>query len=318
MSRRLVAIVGATASGKSAAALRLAQRLGGEIVNGDSRQIYRGMDIGTAKPMARERQMVRHHLYDVIEPTETYSLALYVKDARAALEEIWGRGSFAWLVGGTGQYVWALLEAWTVPEVPPDAARRAELARFAAERGREALHRRLRAVDATAAERIDPRNVRRVVRALEVFEATGVPISEWQSRGEPAFEWQAYGLDVRREALDARIDERVEEMFAAGIVAEVQALLAAGVPGDAPAMSSIGYREVARRLRGEITLDEAKALTKRATRRLVRRQAQWFRRDDPRIAWVPDADAIERSVGDFAVAAGRRAAESPERPDTVH
>ena len=299
MLRRLVAIVGPTASGKSAIALELAGRLGGEIVNADSRQIYRGMDIGTAKPAADERRAVRHHLYDIVDAAQEYSLALYKRDVRAVLEELWARDTFGWLVGGTGQYIWALLEDWQVPEVPPDHDLRRSLAEFAAENGHEALHDRLRAVDPDAADRIDARNIRRVVRAIEVHHHTGVPISTWQTKGKPDFEYLLFGIDVPRDELDARIDRRVDAMFGAGFVDEVRALLDSGVPAGAPAMSSIGYSEVIRHLVGELSLDEAMAQTKRATRRLARRQMQWFRRDDRRIQWVRDADDIDLHANIF-------------------
>lgn len=297
--RRIVAIVGPTATGKSAIALELAQRLGGEIVNGDSRQVYRGMDIGTAKPSLDDRRLVRHHLYDVLDPRETYSLALYRQQARAAFEQIWARGSFPWLVGGTGQYIWALLEDWQVPEVPPDDALRRELTAFAREHGAQALHARLAEVDPAAAERIDARNVRRVVRALEVHQHTGVPISSWQRRGTPDFEFLLYGIDVPHDELLRRIDARTEAMFAAGFVDEVRALLDAGAPADAPAMSSIGYADVVAFLLGHQSLPEAIERTKIATRQLVRRQRQWFRRDDRRIQWKRDADSIELEANIF-------------------
>jgi tRNA dimethylallyltransferase len=274
-------------------ALELAQGLGGEIVNADSRQVYRGMDIGTAKPSLVDQRKIRHHMFDIAAPADGYSLALYVKDARAVLEGIWAKGSFAWLVGGTGQYAWALLEAWAVPEVAPDESLRAELGALAASEGALALHERLARVDPVAAARIEVNNVRRVIRAIEVFEATGRPISEWQQKGHPDFEYLLYGVDLPNEEIEARIDTRVEQMFAEGLVAEVRALLAAGVPRAASAMSSIGYREVAAYLAGELSEAEAKEETKRATRRLVRRQRQWFRRDDPRIRWVTSADDIE-------------------------
>ena len=297
--RRVVAIVGPTASGKSAIALDLAQRLGGEIVNADSRQVYRGMDIGTAKPTVAERRVARHHLYDICDPAGSYSLALYRAQATATFDSLWAKGTFPWLVGGTGQYVWALLENWSVPEVAPDDELRARLAATAETDGHQALHARLAAVDATAAERIDSRNVRRVIRALEVYERTGTPISEWQTKGEPDFEYLLFGIDVPREELDRRIDRRVEAMFESGFVDEVRLLLDSGVARDAPAMSSIGYAEVARHLAGEIGLDDAIELTKRATRRLARRQAQWFRREDPRITWVHDADDIDLQANIF-------------------
>ncbi len=299
MLRRLIAIVGPTASGKSAIALALARELGGEIVNGDSRQVYRGMDIGTAKPTLAERKLVRHHLFDIVDPRDAYSLSLYQRDARAALEDIWARDSFAWLVGGTGQYVWALLENWTVPEVPPDASLRAELSAVAESEGAEALHSRLRAIDPVAADRLDARNVRRVVRALEVYHHTGVPISTWQTKGKPDFEFLLFGVDVPLATLDERISTRVDQMMSDGFVAEVRDLLEAGVPPDASSMASIGYAQIARHLRGELLLDEAVEQTKQATRRLARRQLQWFRRDDPRIRWIREAGDIELEANIF-------------------
>jgi tRNA dimethylallyltransferase len=297
--RRVVAIVGPTASGKSAIALELAQRLGGEIVNADSRQVYRGMDIGTAKPSVAERRLIRHHLYDICDPRENYSLALYRKQALATFDVLWARGTFPWLVGGTGQYVWSLLENWSVPEVAPDEEFRERLSAEAEVHGAGVLHGRLAAVDPVAAARIDARNVRRIIRALEVYEHTGTPISAWQAKGDPDFEYLLFGIDVPRPVLDERIDRRVYAIFEAGFVEEVRSLLDSGVPADAPSMSSIGYGEVLRYLHGDLTRDEAVEMTKRATRRLVRRQAQWFRRDDPRITWVHDADDIDLRANIF-------------------
>lgn len=300
MPRRLVAVVGPTASGKSETALELAGRVGGEIVNGDSRQIYRGMDIGTATPSSEERGRIRHHLYDICDPDETYSLALYLKDARAAMEDIWSRGSFPWLVGGTGQYIWSLLENWQVPAVPPNESLRKELTEMAERHGPDTLHARLAGVDPVAAGRIDARNVRRVVRAIEVFEATGTPISTWQTKSEPDFEFMVLGVAMDREELHRRIEGRTNAMFDAGFVAEVQALLDAGVPPDASAMSSIGYREVLKYLSGEIDLAEARDLTARATRRFVKRQLQWFRPGDERVRWIRSADEAVAGVVAFA------------------
>ncbi|MEX2081681.1 MAG: tRNA (adenosine(37)-N6)-dimethylallyltransferase MiaA [Dehalococcoidia bacterium] len=297
--RRLVAIVGPTASGKSSVALECALRLGGEIVNADSRQVYRGMAIGTAQPAPADLRAVPHHLFGVAEANDEYSLALYQRQAAAALEGIWARDSFAWLVGGTGQYIWALLENWTVPEVPPDLDFRARMDALAADKGAAVLHDRLCEVDPTAAGRIDSHNIRRIVRALEVYEHTGLPISAWQSRGTPDFEYLLFGVDVVAEELARRIDARVDSMFAAGLVQEVSALLERGLPRIASAMASIGYREVAAHLAGESTLDEAIAATKRATRRLARRQGQWFRRDDPRITWIQDAASVELQANIF-------------------
>ena len=299
MLRRLVAIVGSTGTGKSAIALELAQRLGGEIVNADSRQVYRGMDIGTAKPSLEDRRRVRHHLYDIADPADGYSLAQYQRDARAALEAIWARDSFAWLVGGTAQYVWGLLEAWQVPEVEPDEALRAELEAFAEASGYEALHARLATIDPVAAERIDARNVRRVIRAIEVFEKSGKPISEWQQKGTPDFEFLLFGVHVPREVLYPRVDRRVVAMFEGGLLEEVRTLLDSGLSPNAPAMSSIGYAQAVKHLAGELTLAEAIEKTQIATHRLIRSQDQWFRREDNRITWVEDADDIDMRANIF-------------------
>jgi tRNA dimethylallyltransferase len=296
---RLVAIVGPTASGKSAIALELAVRLGGEIVNADSRQVYRGMKVGTAAPSAADVRRVRHHLYGFRDPCEPYSLALYQRDARRTFDEIWRRGTFPWLVGGTGQYVWSLLEAWTVPEVPPDEELRARLQREADECGPDTLHERLAAVDPVAAEKIDHRNVRRVIRALEVYEKTGVPISAWQTRGEPGFGYLLFAIDVPLAELDARIDRRVEAMFAEGLLDEARTLIECGLTTADSAMRAIGYQQAARYLAGDCTLPEAIEDTKRATRRLAREQLKWFRRDDPRIRWVKDAQDIEMEANIF-------------------
>lgn len=299
MPRKLVAVVGPTASGKSALAVQLARRFRGEIVNGDSRQLYRGMEVGTAAPSAADRGLVPHHLYGHVDPRSVYSLALYKQEATAALDRIWADGRVPFLVGGTGQYVWALLEEWQVPEVPPNDALRMELTAFADLHGPEALHERLRQVDPLAAERLDARNVRRVVRALEVYEETGRPISDWQQKGTPAFEVLTLGIRVPAKVLEQRITERVEAMYEYGLVAEVKALLAAGVPADAPAMTSIGYREMVRMISGEITVDEAKGETVRATRRLARRQMQWFRLADRRIHWVDVPATAAEEVRSF-------------------
>lgn len=296
---RLLAVVGPTATGKSAIAVELAQRFGGEIVNADSRQVYRGMDIATAKPTGQERRAVPHHLYGVAAPREPFSLALYLDLARSALEACWARDALPWLVGGTGQYTWALLEGWTVPAVPPDDELRARLGAIARTEGEVALHERLRKVDPVAAERIEPANVRRVIRALEVYQHTGRPISEWQEKRDPGFDFVVLGVDLPDEELQRRIEARVAAMFEGGLVLEVERLLDGGLPADAPALSAIGYREVVRHLQGETDLVTAMEETVVATRRLVRRQRQWFRKDDSRIRWGSSAADLATHVEAF-------------------
>ncbi len=285
----LVAIVGATASGKSGLALALAERFGGEIVNADSRQVFRGMDIGTAKPTAAERARVPHHLIDIVNPDEALGLVRYLDLAQAALEEIWSRGRLPFLVGGTGQYVWALVEGWQVPRVPPEPVLRAELEERAAHDGLEALYGELRERDPLAAERVDRKNIRRLVRALEVAILRG-STEPGAVRGVPP-DWRTriVGIEMERAALYGRIDRRVEAMLAAGLVEEVGALRAAGY-GDAFAMTGIGYREASAYLDGAMSIEAVGEKMKASTHRLARTQSGWFRRGDWRIHWLaPEA-----------------------------
>ena len=299
--RHLVAIVGPTASGKTAVAVEAARRLGGvEIVSADSRQVRREMRIGTAAPSDAERAAVPHHLVEHVAPDAPYAVVDWLAEARAALDGIWGRGGLPLLVGGTGQYVWALLDGWSMPAVEPDPALRAEFEAFAAEHGAEALHARLGALDPASAARIDARNVRRVVRALEVVSLTGSPVPPLEPR-DPGFTWRAVGLRWERAALHARADARVHAMFEAGLVEETRALVE--WYGRAfPALSSIGYREALGVLDGTLTEAEAIRRTQIATHRLIRMQAAWFRLDDPRIEWVAGEEPAA------AVAAVERAA----------
>ena len=288
--RRVVAIVGPTAVGKTSLSLELAAHFDGEIVSADSRQIYRGMDIGTAKATPEERARVPHHLIDVVQPDESLTLAQFREMATAALADIWSRGRLPFLVGGTGLYVRALLEGWTVPEVPPNDALRKRLYAQAEREGAESLHRDLKEIDPRAAETIDARNVRRVVRALEVSFETGMPISDLQTREDPDYATLWLGLTMSRAQLYSRIDERVDRMLDAGLVDEVRWLLEQGYTQDLPAMSGLGYRQIAQYLQGACTLDEAVALIKRQTRRFVRQQYNWFRLDDSRIHWLDACD----------------------------
>ena len=276
--------------------MALAERAPVHVINADSRQVYRGMSMGTAKPTPDEQAAVPHHLIDVVDPSGGYSLAAFLSQARAAIDEALGLGVLPVVVGGTGQYVWGLAEGWRAPEVPPHAELRARLEREAAERGAPALHARLSRVDADAAASIDPRNVRRVVRALEVWQVTGKRFSSLRKKGEVPFEPRLFGIDVERGELRARIDARVDGMIARGWVEEVRALVEAGYGPELPAFSAAGYRELAAHLRGEVTLEEAVASAKKATHRLARSQANWFRRSDPRITWVAGGGELVREV----------------------
>lgn len=300
--QRIVCLVGPTASGKSSLALELAAHLGGEIVSADSRQVYRGLDIGTAKPTRAERAQVPHHLLDVVNPTEAFDAARFRSAAAAALAAIQARGRPALVVGGTGLYVRVLLRG--LCPAPPRVPRlRGVLADIAAERGAPALHRGLVAVDPVTAARVHPHDVVRIVRALEVALASGRRLSDWQAAhgfAERPYDALVIGLERPVAELDARIASRARAMFAAGFVDEVRALRARGVPADAPGLRTVGYREL---LAGDPGGDEAAALAAvmRATRRFAKRQRTWFR-GEPGIVWRhPEHDraAIAAEVATF-------------------
>ncbi len=282
----LLAIVGPTAAGKTALSLELAEALGGEIVSADSRQIYRGMDIGSAKATPAEQARVPHHLLDLVEPDQVLTLAEYQRLAYRVIDAIHARGRLPLLVGGSGQYVAAVLEGWRIPEVAPQPDLRERLAADATAHGAEALHARLAALDPAAAARIDHRNVRRVIRALEVCLVAGRPISELQGKEPPPYRIQRIGVTRPRPVLYERIDARVDAMIEAGLVDEVQRLADAGYDWNLPAMTGLGYRQIGLYLRGEAALDEAVALVKQATRRFVQQQYNWFPLDDPAIRWL--------------------------------
>jgi len=282
----LLVIVGPTAVGKTALAIDLARRLDGEIVSADSRQIYRGMDIGTAKPTPEEQALVPHHLIDIVAPDEPYTLAQFQADAYAAINDGLARGKLPLLVGGTGLYVRAVVNGLRIPRVPPNPELRAQLAA----QDSLALYERLRELDPEAAVRIDPRNVRRTIRALEVCLTTGERFSELGRASPPPYRITQIGLTLSRSELYARIDARVDRMMADGLVSEVESLAAEGYSWSLPSMSGLGYREIGAFLRGQVSLDEAVANIKRNTRDFVRRQYAWFRPKDERIRWFASAD----------------------------
>lgn len=278
-------MIGPTAVGKSRLGLRLAAEFDGEIVGADSRQVYRHLDIGTAKPSAADMSAVRHHLVDIINVDEDFSLARYLDLASAAIADIQRRGRLPLLVGGSGQYVWAVLEGWRIPRVPPDVEYRRRLEQRAEEEGGLALYRELVGVDPAAARSIDPRNVRRVIRALEVGRSSPVPFSQLRKKVAPDFEALTIGLTAAREELHRRADLRIDEMIDRGLVAEVEGLYRMGHAPGLAAMSGVGYRQIGACLRNEMTLAEAVAQTKTETHRLLRQQHAWFRADDSRIHW---------------------------------
>jgi tRNA dimethylallyltransferase len=281
----LVIILGPTAVGKTEIAIQLAERLGGEIISADSRLFYRGMDIGTAKPSKSELDRIPHHLIDIVDPDKVISLTIFQKLARLSIREVSKRGRLPFLVGGTGQYIRAVMEDWQVPRVEPSPALRDVLLRWSNEIGPEGLHKRLSVLDARAAERIDYRNLRRTIRALEVILLTGELFSSQRQRGRPLYHSLQLGLIRPRSELYERIDRRVDAMIEAGLVEEVQSLLESGYPSDLPSLSAIGYREIIAYILGKTSLEEAIRLVKRSTRILVRRQANWFKDRDPNILW---------------------------------
>lgn len=299
----LIVLLGPTAVGKTETALELAERVDGEIVSADSRLFYHGMDLGTAKPTPAERDRVPHHLIDVAPPDEIWSLARFLRAARAAIDEIHARGTVPFLVGGTGQYIRAVVEGWRIPRQRPDPQLRVALERWAEIVGPEGLHARLAHLDPAAAARIDPRNLRRTVRALEVIFGTGRRFSKQRRKKPPPYRTLQLGLIRPREELYARIDARLDSMMSAGFLDEVAGLLAAGYDPDLPSLSAIGYGELVDHLQGEISLEEALRRIRRKTRQFVRRQANWFPQDDPEMVWFEAGpgvvDAMETAVRRF-------------------
>lgn len=300
----LVAIVGPTAAGKSALAMALAPRFDGEIVGADSRHVYRGLDVGTGKPNAADRARIPHHLIDVVEPDAEFSVAHYQEQAAAAISGIHERGRLPLLVGGSGHYVRALLEGYRLPKVPPDPELRRELSARAASEGPEGLLRELEALDPVSAARIDPRNTRRLVRAIEVSRAVGRPFSEVGGRGPSPYHALVIGVTAPRPELYRRIDARVDDMIAADWAGEVRGLLERGLDASLPSMSSLGYPVMVEHVRDGLALDEAARRIQLLTHRFARRQYTWFKPSDERIRWIDGtkddhAEAAEALVRKF-------------------
>ena len=301
MNPRALAVVGPTGTGKSDLAVKLARSLGGEVVNADAMQLYRGMDIGTAKLLAPQRAAVRHHLLDVLDVTETASVAVYQREARRIVEELLTAGAVPVLAGGSGLYVQAVLDDLDFPGT--DHELRAELEAELAQQGASALHHRLHRLDPVAAGRILPSNGRRLVRALEVIQLTGRPFSAALPPPGPArYRAAIIGLDTDPAVLDARVDARVDRMFTDGLVDEVRGLLSCGLRDGRTASRALGYQQVIAALDAGADPACAARPTAQATRRFIRRQRSWFRRDG-RISWLdcqrPDLlDAALRLAAD--------------------
>jgi tRNA dimethylallyltransferase len=295
----VVLIVGPTAVGKTELALQLVERFKGEIVSADSRLFYRGMDVGTAKPSPEEMRRVPHHLIDIAEPDEILSLAVFQQQAAKIIAEIHTRKKLPFLVGGTGQYIRAVARGWSPPEVVPDEKLRAELERQKEEKGIYWLHDKLKNLDPEAAEKIDARNFRRTIRAMEVVLTTGRKFSMQRGQTESPYRLITVGLTRPRDELYERVDRRIDAMFENGFLTEVAGLLAKGYSPSLPTMSAIGYRECIRVLNGELTVEQAKAEIRRATRVFVRRQANWFKETDPQIKWFRVEEGVFDEIESF-------------------
>jgi tRNA dimethylallyltransferase len=294
----LIAIVGPTAVGKSGLALHLAQRFPLEIVGADSRQVYRYMDIGTNKPSPAERASVPHHVIDVIEPDENFSLAMYHHLAIEAMKAVQQKGKLPLLVGGSGLYVWSLVEGWRIPRVPPNQQLRRQLEARAEQETSHSLYNELQNIDPAAAAKINPGNTRRIIRALEIYHTTGQYPSKLQRKEAPSFPILIIGLTQERSELYRRIDRRVDKMIQKGLVEEVEQLFGRGYSPSLPSMSGIGYKQISQFLRSELTLPLAIDKIKYETHRLARHQYAWFRLGDSRIHWfdVSGAEAKARKL----------------------
>jgi tRNA dimethylallyltransferase len=295
-ARLLVVIVGPTGVGKTELSIQLALRLNGEIISADSRLFYRGMDIGTAKPGQAERTVVPHHLIDVADPDQVWSLGRFQEAANQAIHAAHLAGHLPFLVGGTGQYIRAIVEGWTPPQVIPQPGLRSALEHWVEEITPQGLHDRLRILDEASAEQIDARNLRRTVRALEVIFTSGRRFSEQRRQGPAPYNTFTIGLFRPRVELYRRIDLRIQQMIDAGFENEVRSILNQGYSSELPCLSAIGYQEMIGHLSGKLSLDEAIALMKKRTRLYVRRQANWFKLDDPAIHWYDASIDIEDQI----------------------
>ncbi len=285
MDERLIVVLGPTATGKTELGIRLAEEFNGEIVSADSRQVYRFMDIGSAKPSSEQRARTPHHLIDILYPDQDFGLAEFLRLARQTIESIRSKSRLPIVVGGTGQYIWALLEDWKVPRVPPNPELRRELEDLAEKQGTEALHKLLEQADPEAARRVDPRNTRRTIRALEIHRAIGGTNTETERKGAVSDETLAIGLTAERKQLYRMIDDRIDRMVEDGLAAEAANLVRRGYSWDLPSMSGVGYKEMGAYLAGQTSLEASVARIKTRTHRFARQQYNWFSLNDPRIQW---------------------------------
>jgi tRNA dimethylallyltransferase len=291
----LIVILGPTATGKTDVGILLAERLDGEIISADSSAVYRGLDIGSAKPTPEEQQRVRFHLIDVADPDEVFTAAKFRELALQAIDAIRQRGKRVLIVGGTGLYLRVLLHGFSLAPPPADPEVRARWKTEVERVGAPALHERLKQIDPVAAARIHPNDAVRITRAFEVYEMTGVPISQWQQHAETELPTIKIGLTMPRELLYQRIDQRVDQMIARGMLQEVQNLLQKGYNPEQPALKGLGYRHLIGYIQGRTSWDEAVRLWKRDTRRFAKRQMTWFRRE-PGVQWIDASQGSERTA----------------------
>ena len=299
INKPLLVIVGPTAAGKTDVAIEIAKRKNAEVISADSRYFYRGMDIGTAKPSVEERSSVPHFMIDISNPDETCSLALFQEAALACVDDIQKRGKLPILVGGTGQYVQAVIEGWNLPSQAPDTRLREVLLQWGNELGALTLYEKLKIIDPEAAAHIEYQNLRRTIRALEVIFLTGQRFSAQRRKHGSPFSYLTIGLRRPRKELYERIDRRIESMIANGFEEEVQTLLDAGYSPNLPSMSAIGYREMVAYVQGRMSLEEAVVQMKRLTRQFVRRQANWFKESDPDIHWFDMSDHVVNEIDQY-------------------
>ncbi len=299
ISKPVIFLVGPTASGKTRLSIEIAKSFQSEIISADSRYFYRGMDIGTAKPNSDEMDIIKHHMIDIVEPGETISVAGYKQKVEKIISNLHENQKIPLVVGGTGQYIHSIINNWSMPHIEPDPILREYLEKYALENGKEKLYSYLEKHDPEAAKFIDFRNLRRTIRAVEVILKTGNKFSELRKSNKSIYSQKIIGILWKREELYKRIDERIDEMIQNGFIEEVQKLINAEFNINTPAMSAIGYREIIYYLRGKCSLDEAIILMKRNTRQYVRRQANWFKEDDPSIKWFDGKNLNTDKVLDY-------------------
>ncbi len=296
----VIVIVGPTASGKTEVSIELAEKFNGEIISADSRQFYEEMDIGTAKPTKAELSRVPHHLINVAKPEEIWSLARFKETSLSCIAEIQKKEKLPFVVGGTGQYIWGLVEGWTIPSEPVNQQLRECLEDWSKELGAEGIHSVLKKLDPSAAAFIQVENVRRNIRALEVIFNSGRRFSEQRLKQPPeGLRFIILGIQWDRPSLYERVDKRIEIMMNVGFVEEVRHLINSGVDPQSSALSAIGYKEITGYLLGKNSLDDAVVLMKRNTRQYIRRQANWFKINDPRIKWFPAGENLAGRMGDY-------------------